>query len=106
MVRPLFAYAPLVHIARAQFTAHRADIRSAAFVSHRRIVGDDLKIRKSRKPRGDVFGQAVGQSFEVRIAARPPERQHGDPEAFTAAGRTGIGRLSGVLRRSRSWRGM
>jgi len=85
-----FSYAPFDHVARAQFTAHRADIHCAAFVSHRRIVGNDLKIRKSREPCGDVFGQAVGQGFEVRIA-RLPERQPGDPEAFTGAGRTGIG---------------
>jgi hypothetical protein len=59
-------------------------------------VGDDLKIRKSRKPRGDVFGQAVGQSFEVRIAARPPERQHGDPKAFVGASgsKTSLQRLT------------
>ena len=69
-------------------------------------MGDDLKIRKSRKPRADVFGQTVGQSFEVRIAARRPERQHGDPEAFTGASRTGIGRRGSVPRRSGSWRGM
>ena len=30
-----FAYAPLDHIAGAEFTAHRADIRCATFVSHR-----------------------------------------------------------------------
>src|ERR1700688_2628818 len=46
------AYASLDHIARAQFTAHRADIGRAAFVSQRRIAGDNLKIGKSRKPRG------------------------------------------------------
>lgn len=85
-----FAYAPLDHIAGAQFTAHRADIRCAAFVSHRGFVGDDLKIRESRKPRGDVFGQAVGQCFKVRIAARHPERQHSYPKAFDGARRAEV----------------
>jgi len=56
-------------------------------------VGDDLKIRKSRKPRGDVFGQAVGQSFEVHIAARPPERSTATqkPSPARAAPESGAG---------------
>jgi hypothetical protein len=53
-------------------------------------VGDHLKIGKSRKPGGNVFGQAVGQSFEVGIANCPLERQHRDPEAriFSNCGAT------------------
>ncbi|HMD50767.1 MAG TPA: hypothetical protein VKG79_16765, partial [Bryobacteraceae bacterium] len=43
-----FAYAALDHIACVQFTAHHADIRCLGFVGHRGIVGDNLKIRKSR----------------------------------------------------------
>src|SRR5580698_10023097 len=56
-----FADAAFHYVARAQRMTHGADVDGAVFVSHRGVMGDDLKIGKAREACGDVFGQTIGE---------------------------------------------
>jgi hypothetical protein len=43
-----------------------------------RVPRDDQQIAKARQFADDLFGQAVGEVFLIRIAAEIVERQHCD----------------------------
>src|SRR6478672_3286978 len=87
------ADAAFQHITHAKLASYLLDVYRLAFVSERRVTGDDKERLEPRKRRDDVLDHPIREELLLRVTAHVLERQHGDGwlvgqrEGFTITGR-------------------
>src|SRR5262249_55086077 len=72
------AHAALEYITHAEFVSHPLDIYRASLVGEARIAGNYKQPTFARQRADDVFDDAVGKVFLLRIAAQILKRQNHD----------------------------
>ena len=76
--RARFPHTAFEDVAHAEAPPDLADVDVLAFEGERGIARDDEELRELRQRRDDVFRDAVGEIFLLRVAAHVGEGQHGD----------------------------
>lgn len=71
-------YAAFEDIAHAEFSSYLLDVDGLAFVSERRVTGDNEERLEPRKRRDDVLNYPICEKLLLRVAAQVLKRQYRD----------------------------
>src|SRR3982074_3333798 len=72
------ADAAFKHITHAKLASYLLDVYGLAFVSERRVTGDNEERLEPRKRRDDVFDHPIREKLLFRVTTHVLERQYSD----------------------------